>query len=60
MTKITIEREVLHQMACRSGGGRGEFNLPAGLAHKIALTARQIANATAIPENGPVELVVTE
>lgn len=59
MIKLEIDREVLHQITLRAGGGRPAQHL--GIAGDLAIrdAARKIAAATDVPERGPVEIVVT-
>lgn len=56
--KIEVEREVLYQLACMAGGGRVEGGRSVVLLQKVNQAARRIAEAAAIPENGPIEFVV--
>jgi hypothetical protein len=57
MIKLEIDREVLHQLAKNAGGGRPDVLCESDRV-KVREAARRLANATAIPENGPIELVV--
>lgn len=61
MTKVIVARETLFQLAARvEGAGRGDCGLSGAAALKVREAARQIADATATGESGPLELVVTE
>jgi len=57
--KLLIEREVLHQLARRVVGSQ-EDGLSTSMLHKMKDAAQKIADATAVPENDPVQINTRE